>query len=147
MTTRDQGTATPEALAAQFVGFLAVQDLEGIVGLYAYDAVLSLANGREAAGTAAIRRAFHAALASGTGLGVHAAIEPRVVVAGSLAMTSFTGADGGVRTLVARRLPDGAWLWIRDGSTLRHVAVAEVAVSKVAVSEVAVFEVDVPVPA
>jgi ketosteroid isomerase-like protein len=131
MTTRDQGIATPEALAAQLVGLLAVQDLEGVVGLYAHDAVVSLANGREAAGTAAIRRAFGAALATGTGLGVHAAIEPRVVVAGSLAMTSFTGRDGGVRTLVARRATDGTWLWVRDGSTLRHVTVAEVRVREV----------------
>jgi hypothetical protein len=42
-------------------------------------------------------------------------------------MTSFTGADGAVRTLVARRAPDGTWLWVRDGSTLRQLsAVPEV---------------------
>lgn len=121
MRTMDQGAATPGELAAQFVGLLAAQDLEGIVALYTEDAVVSLPNGREAAGSAAIRRAFAAALASGACLGVPGGIEPRVVVAGSLAMTSFTGADGAVRTLVARRGPDETWLWVRDGSTLRHL--------------------------
>lgn len=145
MRTRDQGAATPEVLAAQFVGLLAAQDLDGIVDLYAADAVVSLPDGREAAGAVAIRRAFAGAVAAGTRLGAHAAIQPRVVVAGSLAMTSFTSEDGEVRTLVARREVDGTWLWVRDGSTLRHVtALAE---GHSGAESRAVARVDVAVPA
>jgi ketosteroid isomerase-like protein len=127
MRTNRQGAAAPQVLAAQFMGLLAAQDIDGIMGLYADDAVVSLADGREAAGRAAIRRAFERAFAGALDLGAGAATQSRVVVAGALAMTSFTGADGAVRTLVARRVPDGTWLWVRDGSTLRQLsAVPEV---------------------
>jgi ketosteroid isomerase-like protein len=118
---RELGAATPELLATRFAEHVAAGDTDGILGLYAEDAVVSLADGREAAGTAAIRAAFEAVLAVGADLGVAVGVSPRVVLAGPLAMTSFTGTDGEVRAQVARREQDGTWRWVRDGSTLRGV--------------------------
>jgi ketosteroid isomerase-like protein len=128
MTTTPQaavGAGAPEALEARFVALAAAGDVDGIVGLYAADAVVSLPGGREAAGTVAIRAAFAAALAAGA-LGPlgplgEGAVVSRAVVTGDLAMTTSSGADGSVRTQVARRTAEGRWVWVRDGSRLRDV--------------------------
>ena len=123
---RHQG---PETLCARFTAFAAARDLDGIVGLYADDAVVTLPLGREAAGPRAIRAAFAGALAAGA-LAADAPIagaavrSSRVVVAGDLAMTSATGSDGRVRTQVARRGADGQWVWIRDSGHLHDIEAA-----------------------
>ncbi|CAN7557059.1 nuclear transport factor 2 family protein [Terrabacter sp. LjRoot27] len=133
MTTTEHasavGASAPEALEARFAACVAAGDLDGIVGLYAADAVVSLPRGREAAGSAAIRSAFAAALAAGVLGSVGepgpvvsgAAVSARAVVTGGLAMTTSTTADGTVRTQVARRTAGGRWVWVRDGSRLREV--------------------------
>jgi len=124
----ERGAQAPEELAVRFVQCVGAGDVEGIVGLYADDAIVTLARGREAVGAAAIRAVVEAALAAGDDLGVGGAggilgaVESRAVLAGPLAMTSFTGTDGVVRAQVARREPSGAWVWVRDGSTLQHLA-------------------------
>jgi ketosteroid isomerase-like protein len=125
------GAPTPEQLCERFTGCVERADLDGLVALYAKDAVVSLPEGREAAGHAAIRAAFAAAFEAGLELGCgtggdlpdgELGVGPaKVVLAGTLAMTSTTDADGVVRTQVARREPDGTWLWVRDGSRLRDV--------------------------
>ena len=118
------GPQAPETLCQRFAAFVAEGDLEGVLSLYAADAVVSLPRGREAAGPAAIRAAFVAALTAGvqlTGGGVESS---RAVVVGDLAITSTTGHDGQVRTQVARRGSDGHWVWIRDGRHLRDVEAA-----------------------
>ncbi|WP_256794419.1 hypothetical protein [Terrabacter sp. Ter38] len=116
------GASAPEALESRFAACVASGDLDGIVGLYAADAVVSLPRGREAAGSTAIRTAFAAALAAGVlgpvG-GPAPAVSARAVVTGGLAMTTSTAPDGTVRTQVARRTVDGRWVWVRDGSRLR----------------------------
>ncbi|GAB3879947.1 YybH family protein [Terrabacter terrigena] len=125
MTTTPQpavGAAAPEALEACLVELALAGDLDGIVGLYAADAVVSLPLGREAAGHSAIRAAFAAALAAGVLGPFEPAVASRAVVTGDLAMTTSSGADGSVRTQVARRTPDGRWVWVRDGSRLRGVS-------------------------
>lgn len=133
------GASSPEALEPAFAAAVARGDLDAIVGLYAADAVVSLPRGREAAGSTAIREAFAAALAAGVlvaglpvpdapgeggsgeaGAGDDSAPTVRAVVTGDLAMTTSSGADGRVRTQVARRAADGRWLWVRDGSRLRE---------------------------
>lgn len=115
------GAETPEALESRLAACVAAGDLDGLVGLYAADAVVSLPRGREAAGSAAIREAFAAALAAGVLGGDEVAVSSRAVVTGDLAMTTSTTADGRVRTQVARRAGDGRWVWVRDGSRLREV--------------------------
>jgi ketosteroid isomerase-like protein len=120
------GASAPEALESRLVACVAAGDLDGIVGLYAADAVVSLPRGREAAGHCAIRSAFAAALAAGV-LGRDGAqsadVRSRAVVTGDLAMTTSTAADGTVRTQVARRTPGDRWVWVRDGSRLRELEV------------------------
>jgi len=126
MTTTPQpavGASTPQALESRFVAFASAGDVDGIVGLYAADAVVSLPRGREAAGSAAIRDAFAAALAAGAlGSPDAARVASRAIVAGDLAMTTSSSEDGSVRTQVARRTADDRWVWVRDGSRLRDVA-------------------------
>ncbi|MEO7752499.1 MAG: nuclear transport factor 2 family protein [Terracoccus sp.] len=126
MTSTAPRAMAPEHLCERFASCVAAGDVEGIVGLYAADAVVSLPRGREAAGPDAIRAAFAAALAAGVDLGTDAGLDltTRVVHVGSLAMTSTSDAEGTVRTQVARREPDGSWLWVRDGSRLRAVEAA-----------------------
>ena len=126
MTTNEpaQRSLGPETLCARFAVFAAEGDLDGILGLYAADAVVLLPLGREAAGPTAIRSAFAGALAAGA-LPVGGGVESsRIVVAGDLAMTSATSQDGQVRTQVARRGADGEWVWIRDTGHLRDIAAA-----------------------
>ena len=120
--TTTAGAATPAELERRFCLLAAAGDLDGLIGLYAADAVVSLPRGREAAGHDAIRAAFAEALSSGA-----CWPEPdttRVIVAGALAMTSSTSPDGAVGTQVARREPAGGWVWVRDGSHLRCAAAA-----------------------
>jgi ketosteroid isomerase-like protein len=109
---------TPEALGHRFAECAARGDVEGIVALFAADAVVSLPAGREAAGPEAIRTAFAAALQTGVDLRVDSVGRP--IVTGSLACTCSTDTSGQVHTQVARREPDGSWRWIRDGSRLRE---------------------------
>ncbi|MEO5743810.1 MAG: nuclear transport factor 2 family protein, partial [Terracoccus sp.] len=118
---RHQG---PETLCARFTALAAAGDLDGIVGLYADDAVVTLPLGREAAGPRAIRAAFASALAADAPIAGSAVTSSRIVVAGDLAMTSATGPDGQVRTQVARRCADGQWVWIRDSGHLRDIEAA-----------------------
>ena len=115
--TTTPGAPSPDELEARFCALAAAGDLDGLTRLYAADAVVSLPRGREAAGHAAIRAAFVAALHSGVRWAEPGSV--RVIVTGPLAMTSATGLDGRVGTQVARREPCGAWVWVRDGSHLR----------------------------
>ena len=121
--TNSHGAAVPEGLEARLATLVRAGDADGIALLYAPDAVVSLPGGREAAGRAAIRQAYAAALAAGALRAAPAAgeVTARAVVSGNLAMTTSTCADGTVRTQVARREPDGDWVWVRDGSRLRDV--------------------------
>ena len=118
--TAAAGATTPADLEARFCARAAAGDVAGLVSLYAAAAVVSLPRGREAAGHAAIRAAFTDALAAGARWAEPDSI--RVIETGALAMTSSTGLDGVVRTQVARREPDGTWVWVRDGSHLRAEA-------------------------
>lgn len=111
----------PEALEVRFAELVAAGDLDGLVGLYAVDAVVSLPHGREAAGHAAIRAALAAALAAGALGPAGRAVTTRAIVTGDLALTTSTTADGEVRTQVARRTAEGRWAWVCDGWRLRGV--------------------------
>jgi ketosteroid isomerase-like protein len=87
-------------------------DVEGIVALYESDAVLAVTAGQVAIGSDAIR-AFYAGL-----LADRPAFEPGeqrpALRSGDVALTSTLLADGTVTAEVARRQPDGAWLWAID---------------------------------
>lgn len=116
--------SSPETLCERFATAAAEGDLDGILTLYAVDAVVTLPRGREAAGTTAIRAAYAAALAAGADLCGGGVASSRAVVMGHVAMTSTTGLDGQVRTQVARREPSGEWVWFRDSRHLCDVDAA-----------------------
>jgi ketosteroid isomerase-like protein len=93
-------------------------DLEGLVALYTPDAVLEFPAGQLAVGTEAIRATFERMLAS----------RPRfqpgepapALICGDIALTSTKGASGNVSAEVARRQPDGSWLWAIDQPSINR---------------------------
>jgi uncharacterized protein (TIGR02246 family) len=94
------------------------QDLEGLVALYAPDATLMLPDGSTVTGTAAIREQY-AGLLEMKG---HITVRSRFATeAGDLALLSnewtLTVGDesmSAVSAEVARREPDGSWLYVVD---------------------------------
>jgi ketosteroid isomerase-like protein len=102
----------PERLAELLVERVNASDVDGVVALYAPDAVLALPDGQVADGHEAIRR-FYAQL-----LDARPTFEPGeqlpALTRGDLALTSTRLVGGGATAEVARRQPDGTWLWIID---------------------------------
>ncbi|GJG86730.1 hypothetical protein tb265_19110 [Gemmatimonadetes bacterium T265] len=102
----------PEDLGRFFVERANAADVDGLVALYEPDAVLALPGGAVAVGTQAIR-AFYGRLLAGA---------PRVAPGpqspalrnGDLALTSTRLGGRNATAEVARRQPDGTWLWAID---------------------------------
>jgi ketosteroid isomerase-like protein len=94
-------------------------DVEGIVALYESDAVLALTDGQVVTGSHAIR-AFYAGL-----LADQPTFEPGeqrpALCSGDVALTSTLLADGIVTAEVARRQPDGTWLWAIDQPAIAKI--------------------------
>ena len=94
------------------------QDLEGLVALYAPDATLVLPDGSTVTGTAAIREQYAGLLE----MKAHITVRSRFATeAGDLALLSneWTLSVGdesmsAVSAEVARREPDGSWLYVVD---------------------------------
>jgi ketosteroid isomerase-like protein len=86
-------------------------DVDGLVELYEPDAVMALPGGQTAAGAGEIRTAYDQFVAW------RPVVEPGVQQAtlrcGELALTSSRLPDG-ITVEVARRQPDGTWLWVLD---------------------------------
>lgn len=118
------GPTGPEELIARFAECVAVGDVDGLTRLYAADAVVSLRDGREAAGSSQIREVFVAALALRLDLAVE--LVGRPIVCRGVACLSTRGADGQVCTQVAREEPDGSWRLLRDGFRFRELDAEEV---------------------
>lgn len=101
----------PEDLGRFFVERANAGDVEGLVALYEADGVLALSDGSTAVGEAEIRRFFQELLAD------RPTFEPGLrqpaLRNGELALTS-TKIPGGATAEVARRQPDGTWLWAID---------------------------------
>lgn len=100
----------PEDLDRLFLERASAGDVDGVVALYEPEAVLAFPPGRLAVGTEAIRQVYRELLASPprfTGT-----IRP-AIRNGDLALTSSTRA-GNATVEVARRQPDGSWLWLID---------------------------------
>ncbi|MBO0813962.1 MAG: nuclear transport factor 2 family protein [Actinobacteria bacterium] len=111
----DGGKATeraqrPEDLDRLFLERANAGDVDGVVDLYEPGAVLAFPPGRLTAGHAAIREVYVDLLASRPRLA--GAIRP-AIRNGDLAITSTVRA-GNATVEVARRQPDGTWLWLID---------------------------------
>ena len=100
----------PEDLDRLFLERANAGDIEGVVALYEPDAVLAFPPGRLTVGTAAIRAVYAELLASGPSFASD--IRP-ALQQGNIALTSTTR-PGNATAEIARRQPDGSWLWIAD---------------------------------
>ncbi len=104
----------PEDLGRLFLERANAGDVDGLVALYEPDAVLAAPSGEVVAGADAIREVYAGLLASRPAfedLGQRPALR-----GGDLALTSSRVPGGGATAEVARRQPDGTWLWMLDQS-------------------------------
>ncbi|MBV8932362.1 MAG: nuclear transport factor 2 family protein [Kutzneria sp.] len=102
----------PEDLGRFFVERANAGDVEGLVALYEPGAVLALPDNEVATGHTEIRRVYEQLLADRPQF---PAGELRPALRnGDFALTSTRLAGGGATVEVARRQPDGSWLWLLD---------------------------------
>jgi ketosteroid isomerase-like protein len=106
----------PEDLDRLFLQRASAGDVEGVVALYEPDAVLAFPPGALTAGTAAIRAVYAGLLAGRDRPAFSGDIRP-AVINGDLAITATTR-PGNATVEVARRQPDGTWLWVIDQPSL-----------------------------
>jgi ketosteroid isomerase-like protein len=99
----------PEDLGRLFLQRARAGDVDGIVALYEPTAVLDTPDG-PAVGTEAIRARMRAFLADPPRF--QGQVQP-ALRHGDLALTS-TRFPGGATAEIARRQPDGSWLWVAD---------------------------------
>lgn len=106
----------PEDLARFFVERANAGDAEGLAALYEPDAVLAFPPEGRTVGQEAIHAGYEQLLAK------KPHFEPGeqlpALVNGDLALTSTRLKGGGVTAEVARRQPDGTWLWVIDRPNL-----------------------------
>jgi ketosteroid isomerase-like protein len=100
----------PEDLGRFFLERANAGDVEGLVALYEPGGILAVPGGGLAVGTDQIRRAHQQFLAGSPVLTGESQPAQRN---GDLALTS-TRFPGGATAEVARRQPDGSWLWVID---------------------------------
>lgn len=102
----------PEDLAKYFMVYANAGDVEGLVSLYESDAVLSVGNGKFAAGHEAIRL-FYAELLSSKPVFTPGVQSP-AIRKGNIALTSSRLDNGNFTAEIARQQSDGSWLWAVD---------------------------------
>ncbi|MGW5646737.1 YybH family protein [Saccharopolyspora sp. NPDC003752] len=115
MTSDRQRAAQPEDLNRFVLERLNAGDVDGLVALYEPDAVLIVPTGW-VVGHREIRAAYEQLVAAKPEF-APGETQP-AIRNGDLALTSVRLADGGVTVEVARRQPDGTWLWVIDQPNL-----------------------------
>ena len=106
----------PNDLARFFIERANAGDVEGLVALYEPDAVLAFPPGSLAAGQAEIRKVYEQFVAAAPVLSPGR--QHPALVSGDLALTATTLTTGEVTVEIARRQPDGSWLWAVDQPAL-----------------------------
>ncbi|MQA96045.1 MAG: hypothetical protein GEV11_15845 [Streptosporangiales bacterium] len=106
----------PEDLGLLLLQRLNAGDVDGLVALYEPDAVLAFPPGEVTVGSDDIREVYTDLLAD------RPRFEPGrpqpALINGNLAVTSTRLPNGDVTVEVARRQPDGSWLWVIDQPSL-----------------------------
>jgi len=102
----------PNDLEKLFVERANAGDLDGLLALYESDAVVADGEGRVAVGLSQIRELFVSFLAERPRLNPSRQAEP--LCSGDVALTSSRLSNGDVTAEIARRQPDGRWLWVVD---------------------------------
>jgi ketosteroid isomerase-like protein len=109
---RREPAIRPDDLARFFVERANAGDVDGLVALYEPDAILTVPTGHVTTGAQAIRAVYQKLLADQPTL--TPCDQQPTLVNGDVALTSTRLAGGGVTVEVARRQPDGTWLWAID---------------------------------
>ena len=102
----------PQDLARLLVSRQRAGDADGMAALYEFDAVLDCGSGTVARGREAIRNFYAGVVASGRKFEL--GDQRPAIVNGDIALTSTRLPDGVVTVEIARRQPDGTWLWAID---------------------------------
>jgi ketosteroid isomerase-like protein len=102
----------PEDLGRMFLERANAGDVDGVVALYEPGAVLAFPPGQVTVGHRAIREAYQGFLAGRPKLTSEG--QAPVLVNGDVALTSTRLTGGGATAEVARRQPNGEWLWAVD---------------------------------
>ena len=102
----------PEDLSDFFLQRANAGDVEGVVALYAPDAVLAFPPGQLTTGHDQIRAAYAEFLAGRPTL--ESAGRQPTIINDDIALTSTRLPGGGATVEVARRQPDGTWRWVID---------------------------------
>ena len=102
----------PNDLEKFFVERANARDVEGLVALYEEDATLDCGDGDLIVGIDQIREFFEEYLKSSPRLA--ASVQAPALCSGNLALTSSRHSNGDVSAEIARRQPDGNWLWSVD---------------------------------
>ncbi len=102
----------PNDLEKYFVERANAGDVEGLVALYEPDAILTDGSGKIAVGINQIRN-FFVNFLSGRPM-LDPSNQAEALCCGGLSLTSSKLSNGDITAEVARRQPDGSWLWVID---------------------------------
>jgi ketosteroid isomerase-like protein len=102
----------PNDLEKFFVERANAGDVEGLVALYEPNAIVASENGEVAIGLDHIREFFVGFLSDRPRL--DPSIQAPALCSGDIALTSSQLSNGDITAEVARRQPDGSWLWVVD---------------------------------
>jgi ketosteroid isomerase-like protein len=102
----------PNDLERFFVERANASDVEGLLALYEPNATLDSGDGEVMVGQNQIRTFFIKFLASRPQL--VPSVQAPALLSGDLALTSSRLANGDITAEIARRQPDGNWLWAVD---------------------------------
>jgi hypothetical protein len=102
----------PQALERLLVARQQAGDIEGMVALFEPDALIHADDGRVLHGHHEMR-AYYREIADAGRVFAMGQQQP-ALVNGELALTSTRSLSGSVTAEVARRQPDGTWLWVID---------------------------------
>lgn len=102
----------PNDLEKYFVACANAGDVEGLVALYEPNAIVAGDDGEIAIGLNQIREFFVKFLAKRPQL--DPSTQAAALCSGDLALTSSRLSNGDITAEIARRQPDGSWLWVVD---------------------------------
>lgn len=102
----------PNDLEKFFVERANAGDVEGLVALYEPNAIVACGEGEVAIGLTQIREFFVKFLANRPQL--DPSVQAAALCGGDIALTSSRLSNGDITAEVARRQPDGSWLWVVD---------------------------------
>ncbi|WP_228540630.1 nuclear transport factor 2 family protein [Nocardia sp. XZ_19_369] len=115
MTNKNVAT-DPNDLGKYFIERANAGDVDGLVALYEPNAVLAFPPGNLATGHAEIRKVYEQFVAAAPVL--TPGRQHPVLMSDDLALTASTLTTGEVAVEIARRQPDGSWLWALDQPVL-----------------------------